>query len=222
MVYAHTVNRITLSGTMWGGAEEWSTGFFLGQEGADAGELSQAGLDQIKEAFRVFFTHGLSWVSSNYVFTQAKSALIDATGHTILDSVKYSYASTSNVGGATSAHFPSQCSLVVTLMSDRPRGKASKGRMYLPGIAGGVNGGGKIDSDRITSIANNLKTFFDSFADDADVPDQLILAAKGTGPVPALTAQNDFVETIKVGDVVDTQRRRRNGLNESYTTRVLV
>jgi len=221
MVYAHTVNRITLSGTMWGGAEEWSTGFFLGQEGADASELSQAGLDQIRDAWAVYFQHGLSWTSNQYRFLQAKSALIDATGHTILDSVKYSYVGGNVVGGATSGHFPSQCSLVVTLMSDRPRGKASKGRMYLPGIAGGVNGGGKLDSDRVGSIATNLKTFFDSFASDADVPDQLILAAKGTGPVPALTAQNDFVETIKVGDVVDTQRRRRNGLVESYTTKVL-
>jgi hypothetical protein len=222
MVYAHTVNRITLSGKMWGGAEEWSTGFFLGQEGADAQELSQAGLDQIRDAFGVFFSHGLSWISNQYSFDQAKSALIDATGHTILDSVKYSYKTSGNVGGTTSGHFPSQCSLVVTLQSDRPRGIASKGRMYLPGIAGGVNGAGKLDSDRVNSIANNLKTFFDSFANDADVPDQLILAGKAKSALLAGTAQNDYVETFKVGDVVDTQRRRRNGLSESYQTRVLV
>lgn len=221
MVYAHTVNRITLSGTMWGGAEEWSTGFFLGQEGSDAAELPQAGLDLIRDSWATFFSHGLSWISNQYTFTQAKSALIDATGHTILESVKYSYPTGSVVGGTTSGHFPSQCSLVVTLQSDRPRGIASKGRMYLPGIAGGVNGGGKLDSDRVNSIANNLKTFFDSMVGSFDIADQLILAGKARSALLAGTAQNDYVETMKVGDVVDTQRRRRNGLSESYQLRTL-
>jgi len=220
--YAHTVNRITLSGGMFGGAEEWSTGFYLGQEGANAQPLSQAGLDQIKEAFRVFISHGLSWVSNQYTFTQAKSALIDSSGHTITDSVKYSYASSSNTGAVSGQHLPPQCSLVVTLMSDRPRGRASKGRMYLPGYAGGINQWGKVDGDKVTSIANNLKTFFDSFANDADVPDQLILASGSRGAFTQLLAQNDYVEKIKVGDVVDTQRRRRNGLQEQYQERVLL
>jgi hypothetical protein len=221
MVYAHSVTRITLSGTMFGGAEEWSTGFFLGQESADATPLAQAGIDQIRDAWEVFFEHGLSWISNRYQFTQAKAAIIDATGHTVLDSVLYAYPASAVNGGATSGHLPPQCSLVCTLLSDRPRGKASKGRMYLPGYAGGVDGGGKVESSIVSGIATNLKTFFDSMTSDADIPDQLILAAKGTGPVPALTAQNDYVETLRVGDVVDTQRRRRNGLNETYTSRVL-
>lgn len=222
MVYAHTVNRITLRGTMFGGAEEWSTGFFLGQEGADAAVLSQAGLDQIKDAWAAFFTNATSWISNKYQFLEAKSALIDATGHTILSSVKYSSAPANCFGAAGTNWLPPQCSVVVTLLSDRPRGKASKGRMYLPGYSGGIGADGKIGGANAGAIATNMKTFFDSFAADADVPDQLILAAKGTGLTPALNAQNDFVETIRVGDVVDTQRRRRNGLVEAYQSRTLL
>jgi hypothetical protein len=222
MVYAHTVTRVTLSGTMFGGAEEWSTGFFLGQEGSDSTAPTQAAADQIRDAWATFFNNALSWVSNHYSFTQVKMAQIDASGHTIDASVIYSYPATTVVGGATSGHHPPQCSLVCTLLSDRPRGKASKGRMYLPGFAGTINGSGKVDWDQVGSISTNLKTFFDSFADDADVPDQLILAAKGTGIDAALNAQNDYVETIRVGDVVDTQRRRRNGLNETYVSKVLL
>jgi hypothetical protein len=59
-------------------------------------------------------------------------------------------------------------------------------------------------------------------ADDADIPDELILAAKWSGLLGVIPAQNDYVETIRVGDVVDTQRRRRNGLTEVYTSRTLV
>jgi len=221
MVYAHTVNRITLSGTMFSGAEEWSTGFFLGQEGSDAQEITQAGLDQIRDAWAAFFNHSFSYISSSYRFTQAKSALIDTTGHTITSSVKYSYPTGNVIGSALSGTLPPQCALVVTLLSDRPRGIASKGRMYLPGFAGGITGSGKVDSGVIGGIATNLKTFFDSFANDADVPDQLILAGKAKSALLAGTAQNDYVETIRVGDVVDTQRRRRNGLAEAYTVKVL-
>lgn len=222
MVYAHNVVRVTLSGTMFGGAEEWSTGFFLGQEGSDATAPTQAGIDQIRDAWATFFASSTSYISSLYTFTQAKAAVIDDTGHTILDSVKYSYPGTAVVGGRAAGHLPAQCALVVTLMSDRPRGKASKGRMYLPGIAASIGNNGKIDATSAGAIATNLKTFFDSFASDADVPDQLILAAKGTGAFPALTAQNDYVEKIKVGDVIDTQRRRRNGLVETYVERTLL
>jgi hypothetical protein len=85
----------------------------------------------------------------------------------------------------------------------------------------GIGTNGKIDATSVGAIATNLKTFFDSMVGDADIPDQLILAAKGTGALPALTAQNDYVETIKVGDVYDTQRRRRNQLVETYVQRVL-
>jgi len=221
MVYAHSVVRVTLSGTMFGGAEEWSTGFFLGQEGSDATAPTQAAIDQIRDAWATFFTSATSYISSAYTFTQAKAALIDDTGHTVLDSVVYAYPAAAVVGGRAAGHLPPQCALVVTLLSDRPRGKASKGRMYLPGFAGSIELTGKIAAGNRDSIATNMKTFFDSMVGDADIPDQLILAAKGTGALPALTAQNDFVETIRVGDVVDTQRRRRNGLVETYTSRVL-
>lgn len=221
MVYAHVVNRITLSGTMFG-SEIWTTGFFLGQEGANASPLSQAGLDQIKDAWAVYHASAGSQINSNWKFTQAKSALIDESGHTIDDSVKYSYPAATVSGGTAVNTHPAQCSLVVTLMSDRPRGLASKGRMYLPGYSGGISATGKASSADILAAANGLKTFFDSFAADPDVPDQLILAAKGVGPLPALTAQNDYVESFRIGDVIDTQRRRRNKLVETYTSKVLL
>jgi len=222
MVYAHAVNRVTLSGTMFGGAEEWSTGFFMGEEGSDATPFNQLGIDIVRNAWITFFESGNSGISNKYLFTQAKAALIDTNGHTVSEEVYYSYPTTTIDGGSAGPPFPPQCSLVATLQSDRPRGKASKGRMYLPGIAFGIQTNGKLEAQWVGTVADNLKTFFDALEGSFDVPNQLILAAKGTGPLPALTAQNDVVETIKVGDVVDTQRRRRNGLVESYTTRILV
>jgi hypothetical protein len=224
MVYAHAVQRVTISGTMFGGAEEWSTGFFMGKEGADCDDWTQQAAEDILTAWRVFFEHSNSRISNVYLTTQVKTAKIADTGFTVLDQVHYAYPSTTLDGAAVTAVYPPQCSLVVTLLSDRPRGKASKGRMYLPGFVANINGGtGKISSTDAGQLADNMKTFFDALTSDADFgTDQLILAAKGTGPVPALTAQNDWVQTIRVGDVIDTQRRRRNGLPETYVSRTLV
>lgn len=222
MVFAHAVNRVTLSGTMFSGAEQWSTGFYFGEEGADAADGSEAMAAAILAAWKTFFQHANSLVNSNYITTQCKVAKIDANGHTVLDKVFYSMASPTFAGATGVSPLPPQCALVVTLLSDRPRGKASKGRMYLPGFSGALGGNGRVQGIHQGQIADNLKTFFDALTGHIDIPNELILAAKGTGPTPALTAQNDYVETIRVGDVVDTQRRRRNGLLESYVSRVLV
>ena len=222
MVYAYRVQRVTLSGTMFGGAEEWSTGFFLGNEGADVADASQLAADAIRNAWITFFTNSGSAISNAYSFTQCKIAAIGADGHTELDQVYYSYPTTATVGGGGAFVNPAQCALAVTLLSGTPRGKGSKGRMYLPGINMSPTGTtGKLNSTAINTLATNVKTFFDTIDGSFDVPQQLILAARGTGPIPGLNARNDYVETIRVGDVMDTQRRRRNQLVETYTSKVL-
>lgn len=221
MTYAHKVTRVTLSGTMFGGAEEWSTGFFLGQEGSDSTVPTQAAADLIKTAWATFWTTTNSVVSGHYRFDQVKMAQLGVDGKTIPDTQIYSYPATATYGGTSANAHPPQCALVVTLLSDRPRGRASKGRMYLPGFSGAMQSTGKISTTDQTNIANNLKTFFDALTGQAAIPDQLILASRAGGAFSQLLAQNDYVETIRVGDVVDTQRRRRNGLQETYTSRTL-
>ena len=207
---------------MFGGTEEWSTGFFLGEEGADAPDPTDVTPVDILAAWRTMFESAQSYISASYLTTQCKVAKLDDNGQTIADKVFYAYPATELNGANTSTVLPPQCSLVVTLLSDRPRGKASKGRMYLPGIAALLSSTtGKLTPTVAGQIADNMKTFFDSLAGDADIPGELILAAKSSGPLNAIPAQNDYVETIRVGDVVDTQRRRRNGLSETYVSRVL-
>lgn len=220
--YAHNVNRVTLSGTMFGGNEIWSTGFFMGQEGADAADPTQAMATKILAAWETFFEGALSFIGQPYATTQCKVAKWDDNGQTLEDHVYYAYPGSAIVGSAVGGYLPPQCSLVVTLLSDRPRGKASKGRMFLPGITTAVEAGtGRISAGTANSIATNLKTFFDALTGDLDIPDQLILAAKSSGVMNINPAQNDYVETIRVGNVIDTQRRRRNNLPETYTSKVL-
>jgi hypothetical protein len=222
MVYAHRVNRVTFSGTMFGGAEQWSTGFWLGQEGSDAQDPTDAMATYLLDAWRVFFNKGDTSISSQYSTTQCKVAQFLDTGRTDLTKVHYAFPTTALVGGNASETLPPQCSIVATLLSDRPRGLASKGRMYLPGIATAVGINGKMSTIRRDTIALNLRAFFNTVRAGTDFTDRPILVAKGIGPLPALTAQNDYIQTIRIGDVIDTQRRRRNQLVESYKTEILI
>ena len=208
---------------MFTGAEEWSTGFFLGEENEDAPDPTQQTADDILAAFTTFFTHADTRIASTYKLTQCKVAKLDDNGQTISGKVFYANPSGTVSGAVNGVVIPPQLALVVTLRSDRPRGKASKGRMYLPGITPNFDTGtGKIQASHITGIADNLKIFFDALVGDADIPGELILAAKSSGPLEIIPAQNDYVETIRVGDVMDTQRRRRNQLVETYTARTLL
>lgn len=229
MSYAHAVNRVTISGTCFGGAEEWSTGFWMGSEGADAGDPNGAA-ENIAGYWRTFFELAAHNISSSYITTQVKVAQhIAETEATDLSKVDFYDVSPLLDGGGTSNALPAQISLAMTLTSEIQRGTGSKGRMYLPGINVAVTGAtGKLLSTFCDTLRTGLKTFFDAVNADAEVPDSVILASRGTkttllpgGDIIYINPHNKLVTGLRVGDVYDTQRRRRNQLSEAYSTAVL-
>lgn len=219
MVYAHSVVRVTISGGSFSGAEEWSTGFFLGSANADASNPTQALADQIKARWQTFFTSAAVKVSNAFSTNEIKLSQIGADGKTILDNTVYSTYS-SAIFGPLGTQLPAQVSLVATLQSPLARGLAAKGRMYLPGIASPVMTTGKIVSTDAAAVANALKTFFDGVNSDAGVAGKVILASAGRGTA-GTGAVNQLVTRVRVGDVYDTQRRRRNQLPEVYSNATL-
>ena len=76
----------------------------------------------------------------------------------------------------------------------------------------------QIDSGSVTGLLNEAKTFLDEtnvwadgFVGDARV---VIMSSVGAGTTKVAT-------TVRVGNVRDTQRRRRNGIPEAYQSAVL-
>lgn len=229
MAYAFAVNRVTISGTCFGGAEEWSTGFWMGSETADAGDPNGAA-ENIAGYWRTFFELAANSISSGYLTTQVKVAQhIAASEATDLSMVDFYDVSPVMDGGGTSVSMPAQTSLVLTLTSEIQRGTGSKGRMYLPGINSAVTGAtGKLLSSYVLALSAQLKTFVDGVNADPDIPDRVILASRGNrtvllpgGDIIYINPHNKNVTGLRVGDVYDTQRRRRNGLTEAYSTQVL-
>lgn len=225
--YAHKVNRVTISGDCFSGAEVWTTGFYLGETGADAGDPAGSAED-IAGYWNTFWTTANSMISIYYRTLEVKVAQLDTDGKTDLGSIDYYTLTTPTTGGGGGSAMPPQTSLVATLTSDVQRGLGSKGRMYLPGVNGTVTNTGKVISTTPTNVSLNLKTMFDGINADADIPGSVILASHGHkltsvpgGDVTYIEPVNTLVTGLRVGDVYDTQRRRRNGLAEVYTTRVL-
>jgi len=115
-----------------------------------------------------------------------------------------------DAGTSTATCLPFQCAPVVTLRTST-LSRAGRGRFYAPSLA--VD---QVAAGRMTTAAR------DTLADAAEDLVQGLTAGGGNvviyhrGPGTTTT-----VTSLDVGDVIDTQRRRRNKLIEARTSRPL-
>lgn len=218
MAFAHKVVRVTISGTCFSDSEIWSTGFYLGREDADAVAPTTANAVTIAAAWQTLFTAAETKINSNYLTSAVKLALLNVDGKTDLENVvTYDY-STRPQGPNGGTTYPAQIALVASLMSEKKRGIASHGRMYLPGVAAPIDGTGKMTGSFYPAIATKVGAFFQTLVTDATLPGYPVLASKGKAGLFAGAGETQGITGIKVGNVYDTQRRRRNALVESYST----
>lgn len=228
--YAFKFARCTISGECFNGAEQWSTGFQMGFAESDVASIDPGAAGALAAAWEVFFENSIHHIPDEYKTLQTKVALINTNGTTDTGQISYHSLSPVVSGGSPDNPMPPQISLALTMTSQLQRGLASKGRMYLPGYAHTVEAAtGRIPTARAQEVANGMKLFFDTINDDVLLPGVVVLASKGH-KTAALDTNNQpvYVDGItttvtgcRVGNVFDTQRRRRNDLTETYSTAVL-
>lgn len=125
--------------------------------------------------------------------------------------VSSAQAAIGDAGTATTGSLPLQCSPVVSIRSSTA-GSRGRGRMYLPPpITNSVGNNGRMTSTVTGNIADGLEDYFVAME----------TATHTMGIISAVGGIWQFynANSIRVGDVVDTQRRRRNALAEVYATR---
>jgi hypothetical protein len=221
MGYSHKVARVTIHGTNFNGAEEWTTGFYMGLEGSDALAPTQGFADEVRGYWDTYWKNVTSRFSSQWKYDYIKVATHGTDGKTIPDSVIYSYPTSPVSGGSTSDSFPPQVALVATLISNNQRGLAAKGRMFLPGINANIGADGRLASSNQTDILTNFKTFMSNVNSLQDSPGVIVLASQGRKAPLVGGPANKAVTSVRLGNVYDTQRRRRNQLVEVYQTQPL-
>lgn len=208
--------KVSISGTAFSGAEIWQTGFYLGHEDSHCSDPTDAMAQEIAGYWQTLFTAAASKISNQYKTERVKLSYMLDEGTTDDNRIRYYDYPAAISGSSGSQAYPPQCALVGSLRSSRAHGKASHGRMYLPGFAGGVQSDGRITGSDRDAIGLAFKTFFTSVRNMASSPGWPILVARGGIPLPL--AESKYVLSVAVGNVIDTQRRRRNGLTEVYYT----
>jgi len=109
-------------------------------------------------------------------------------------------------GVADAEMLPFQCATVITLLTASAT-RHGRGRFYLPPLAASFLLNGKLNSSAMTALDTAWTAFFDSLNTDGVNP----VVRNRTGHI------STPVTGARVGDVIDTQRRRRNKLVETYT-----
>lgn len=212
VTYAKDHFLFTFGGSSAGG-DIWQCGVRFATDSSTAptwpvgGFVMQALYDPVKTAFQA------SYISSGASLDWVKIALLGKDGHYKTEPQDLHLAPWPGQIG-TLASGP-QDSVCVSLWSGSTLGKGNHGRFYLPWNGCNVDRGtGRLASTLIPNIVAAWKTALRAIETSINNsgPGSSTVKLYILGPQGSAKA----VSHIRVGDVMDTQRRRRNALHEQY------
>lgn len=209
-VYPNHV-RQTIKGSLPGG-EVWSCSLSFTNGGDTAPDPTslQAFGDACVPFWRAWVINTDTRLSSSVAATTLDTRAITPDGKT-------SYLAISDVsrqGGAVSVSLPNQCALVVSLITPRA-GARYRGRIYVPALAMLVGANGRLQPSQAGPFLAATVTLLKGLntAAAANLSPTLwsldVVSGVGAGAATNITS-------VRVGDVIDTQRRRRDALPENY------
>ena len=124
---------------------------------------------------------------------------------------------TTPVRGSVEGNGMPQQTLCVSLLTGAKRGLASRGRFYPPATVLSLGSDGTVSNTGVNLVAQAARTLITNLnqwpGTDTPIGGQVVVLG-GNGVTRNVTA-------VSVGNVMDTQRRRRSKLRESYTTLAL-
>lgn len=206
-----------------GGQEQWQNGVKLAPDTAG----STAALPTPAQAATIMTNLQAQWIlTANLIGSSAflqymKFSKMDKDGHLIGEPVIAATNPTAGVAGpATTNPHPFQAAVVATLWSGGTFGKANYGRIYLPDPRVVIQTDGQMGGTLkpwVDWVATWLKTIEANAATwpDGQAPMYVMIMHNATGTATGISRH---VQAVRMGSVMDTQRRRRNNLKETITT----
>ena len=212
--------KVTFEGDTGRGEDIWSTGIRVAPGVPVPGGIGEGTTDNIvasaADAWETFWDATSALIPAYFRTLSVKAAVINPNGR-YPDEYSPSVVNleTPLVGGNTNASKAPQSTVVASLRSAKERGLATKGRMYLPINALGINGTtGRINTQsQIDTIGNAMVDFLGDmlgFWSDMNFS-PVIMSNVGSGAT-------NTISRVLIGDVLDTQRRRKNAYQEQYST----
>lgn len=171
-------------------------------------------LDHYSSVIQAHHAHGGAMISNRCYLTHVKFNRIGLTGH-YEDAVSRERTFAPIAGGVSGNNHPNQVALVVTLTTAVTRGPANKGRLYTPLPAVGVGTDGLISAGDADNLKDRYRSLIEDLSDvvgldDWTTPNVCIMSRKSGAP------NCRRVTGLRIGRALDTQRRRRRSLNETY------
>jgi|GEM_PF-6232599 len=173
-------------------------------------------------AWRTVVTDASAAFSTHVALSGVTVRSLDSRGLTVDQADASPLTSGVGIGPVT---LPNQCAIVASLLTARA-GRTGKGRIYLPalGASYGSTGDGTLASNVTAIYATRMKELIDSL--------NTALGALPNTPkigVQSKTASSQLggsytgaaITSVRVGSIVDTQRRRRASLTEVYSAQTI-
>lgn len=216
MAYKYNFIKITALGQLAGTDEIFSFGLHFGSSINDvtSNEYTAftSSIDEIAELVRQFWVEPFNGIPNQWQLTSVKMALIATNGKYETWAAPEEFIFDVPISGPDVNGSAPQLAAVVTLQSQKPRDPGKYNRFYVPTRSSGEPRYA-IGNQTQQSLADSTVTMIDGIADllraDKINMNSTVVSASGTGF--ALPTQR-----VKVGSVIDTQRRRRNKLPENY------
>lgn len=218
MAFRQSFTSLTMNGTLADGNEIFSAGFHIDSSvnrvpedewadafGAVAGELAEACAD--------YFGLGTTQVPAGAILTDVKLAHIGTDGKYIEAPI----VTPITRSGAYNTAYAPQNAIVNTLVSGEYRDPGKYNRFYLPFCLRTETTTWALSTSAQEAYASGLSNFIGEIND---------ILVEGLAPYYAAvavvssagTGYSSPVQFVRIGKVIDTQRRRRNKLNEDYVT----
>jgi hypothetical protein len=213
--------RIVFKGSL-GTVEQWSTSVAFGVVGLSSDTPDQPAADDI--AARIAANQTAALVPTSLRSLLSSSATMDvvrvekrAEDETILTISERLL--TVPLAGSGSASKTPQDAVVFSLRTNTP-GARGRGRMYWPALAATLNSTFQLSGPVPATIVNDVKTWLQ--ASNTAIDNYYISIASVLRAALSVRSITDHVcrdvSSIQVGSVLDTQRRRRDTLPESYVS----
>lgn len=218
--------KLTFGGQLAAGQDEWNCGINLAAEndalipigGVDLERAFDLYVEEMQDdivtIFSAYVSDILMSIPAGATLDYVKLALIGEDGKYVKEAAVFEVVGVN--GGANNPYIP-QVSLVMTLQSEKFRDPGKYNRFYLPTVV-------PIGSNNYRP--SNTLRMAERTADLLSVLTREMSPFNNAVRVyPAAVSSSDKIDEayreikyVKVGNVFDTQRRRRNKIGETYAT----
>ncbi len=215
MAYPYNFIKVTFGGKLRDTEEIWACGFHLAKrtENISVTEFETKGptdITLIANEIKAFYNETNNLIPTYMRLEWVKLALIGTNGKYQTAPVEYEYSPAS--GGGSGQGFVPSTAAVITLVADKYKDPGKYNRFYIPICAPQATNQFVMTNAHIESLATTAAEMVRDINSGTTIGGSELNVTAVSQRVTSYLP----IASVKVGNVIDVQRRRRNKLVETY------